>query len=81
MSERSYVNAGSGIDLSSSSEFTIYSKFVPSGDLSNRIILAQHRENPALFVLGCDYDGKFYIRADSEADGINYANYAKSNRS
>ena len=81
MSERSFVNAGSGIDLSAGSEFTIYSKFVPSGDISNSIILAQHRENPALFVLGCDYDGKFYIRADSEADGLNYANYAKSNRS
>ena len=81
MSERSYVNAGSGIDLGVGSEFTIYSKFVPSGDISNSVILAQHRENPALFVLGCDYDGKFYIRADSESDDVNYANYAKSNRS
>jgi|TARA_R110000751_G_scaffold63593_7_gene131082 hypothetical protein len=81
MSERSYVNAGSGIDLSISPEFTVYSKFVPSGDISNSIILAQHKENPALFVLGCDYDGRFYIRADSESDGTSYANYAKSNRS
>tara|TARA_R100000008_G_scaffold83291_1_gene68535 strand:- start:1792 stop:4290 length:2499 start_codon:yes stop_codon:yes gene_type:complete len=81
LAERSNVNLGSGVTLSATKGFTIYSKILPSGDISDTVILAQHRENPAQFVLGCDFDGKYYIRSDGSVSGKNAAYYAKSERS
>jgi len=31
-------------------------------------------------VLGCNYDGKFYVRADSSVEGVNVPNYAVSEK-
>ena len=74
MSKRSFVNLGSGIDLNKNAgAYTAYAKVVPSGDVSGSVILAQHRENPAQFILGCDYDGRYYIRSDYTRKDENYA--------
>lgn len=74
MSKRSFVNLGSGIDLTKNSgAYTAYAKVVPSGDVSGSVIMAQHRENPAQFILGCDYDGRYYIRSDYTQKDENYA--------
>ena len=74
MSKRSFVNLGSGISLSNNSgAYTAYAKVVPSGDVSGSVIMAQHRENPAQFILGCDYDGKYYIRSDYTENDQNYS--------
>jgi hypothetical protein len=81
LSKRANVNLGSGVSLAGSKGFTVYSKILPSGDISDTIILAQHKENPAKFVLGCDYDGRFYVRSDGSISGDNTAFVAKSNKS
>ena len=81
LSKRSFVSAGSGVDLSKSEGYSVYAKVVPSGDITGTVIIAQHREDPAQFVLGCDYDGKYYIRSDHAISGVNTAVYAKSNKS
>ena len=81
LAERSNVNLGSGVTLGGSKGFTIYSKILPSGDISDTVILAQHKENPAQFVLGCDFDGKYYVRSDGTISGKNIANYARSEKS
>lgn len=83
LSERSFVSAGSGIELTDKegSPYSVYAKILPSGDISGSVILAQHRENPAQFVLGCDFDGRFYIRSDHEVSGINTAVFARSEKS
>jgi len=74
MSKRSFVNLGSGIDLTKNSgAYTAYAKVVPSGDVSGSVIMAQHRENPAQFILGCDYDGRYYIRSDYTQKDENYS--------
>ena len=78
LSQRANVNLGSGVSLSDARGFTVYSKILPSGDISDTVILAQHKENPAKFVLGCDFDGKFYIRSDGNVSGLNTAFIAKS---
>lgn len=81
LSQRANVNLGSGVSLANAKGFTVYSKILPSGDISDTIILAQHKENPAKFVLGCDFDGRFYIRADGNIEGANTAFTAKSAKS
>ena len=81
LAERSNISLGSGVTLTSAKGFTIYSKILPSGDISDTVILAQHKENPAQFVLGCDFDGRFYVRSDASISGKNVANYAKSEKS
>lgn len=81
LSERSFINVGSGVDIGQTSGYTAFAKFVPSGDMSNTVLVSQHKENPALFVLGCDFDGKFYIRSDSSSTELgrdNIAQFAKS---
>ena len=40
--------------------------------------MSQHKENPANLILGCDYDGRYYVRADENVSGVNTARYAKS---
>jgi hypothetical protein len=81
LSERANVNLGSGVSLAGSKGFSVYSKILPSGDISDTVILAQHKENPAKFVLGCDYDGRFYVRSDGSVSGDNTAFVAKSQKS
>ena len=81
LSKRSFVNVGSGIDLSQKAGYSIYAKVVPSGDVTGTVILAQHRENPAQFVLGCDYEGKYYIRSDFTDEGENKPVFARSAKS
>tara|TARA_Y100000593_G_scaffold8346_1_gene15430 strand:+ start:18165 stop:20804 length:2640 start_codon:yes stop_codon:yes gene_type:complete len=80
LSKRSFVSAGSGVDLTQSTGYSVYAKVVPSGDITGTVIIAQHREDPAQFILGCDYDGKYYIRSDHTVSGVNSAVYAKSNK-
>ena len=80
LSKRSFVSAGSGVDLGKSQGYSVYAKVVPSGDITGTVIIAQHREDPAQFILGCDYDGKYYIRSDHTVSGVNQAIYAKSNK-
>ena len=80
LSKRSFVSAGSGVDLTQSTGYSVYAKVVPSGDITGTVIIAQHREDPAQFILGCDYDGKYYIRSDHVVSGVNNAVYAKSNK-
>ena len=74
MSKRSFVNLGSGISLNENNgAYTAYAKVVPSGDVSGTVIMAQHRENPAQFVLGCDFDGRYYVRSDYTKSDQNYS--------
>tara|TARA_Y100000401_G_C8323759_1_gene226922 strand:- start:399 stop:3020 length:2622 start_codon:yes stop_codon:yes gene_type:complete len=81
LSKRSFVNVGSGVDLSEKHGYSIYAKVVPSGDVTGTVILGQHRENPAQFVMGCDYDGKYYIRSDHTVSGVNTPVFARSSKS
>jgi hypothetical protein len=81
LSDRSFVNAGSGVDLSDSTGYSIYAKVLPSGNVTGTVIVGQHRENPAQFVLGCDYDGSYYIRSDHDVSGVNTPVYAKTTKS
>ena len=80
LSDRSFVNAGSGVDLSTSTGYSVYAKVLPSGDVTGTVIIGQHKENPAQFVLGCDFDGSYYIRSDHEVSGVNTPVYAKTTR-
>ena len=80
LSKRSFISAGSGIDLSSSRGYSVYAKVVPSGDITGTVVIAQHREDPAQFILGCDYDGRYYVRSDHAVSGVNNAVYAKSEK-
>tara|TARA_R110000824_G_scaffold1766_2_gene8764 strand:+ start:1843 stop:4524 length:2682 start_codon:yes stop_codon:yes gene_type:complete len=79
LSERAHFNLGSGTNIDGAG-YSAYVKVLPSGDVSNSVIISQHRENPALFVMGCDNDGLYYIRSDkSVSDGFEpvYAKTAK----
>ena len=80
LSKRSFISAGSGIDLGTSKGYSVYAKVVPSGDITGTVIIAQHREDPAQFILGCDYDGKYYVRSDHSVSGVNVAMIAKSEK-
>jgi len=80
LSKRSFVSAGSGVDLSTSMGYSVYAKIVPSGDVTGTVMIAQHRQDPAQFILGCDYDGKYYVRSDQSVSGVNVAMIAKSNK-
>jgi len=71
-----FIDVGSGISLSSG--FSAYAKITPSGDISSTVFIGQHKNDPAEMVLGCNYDGKFYVRADSSVKGENVPNYAVS---
>ena len=78
LSKGGYVDAGSGIPLPAG--FTAYAKITPSGDISSTVFIGQHKVDPANMVLGCNYDGKFYVRADSSVEGVNVPNYAVSEK-
>ena len=80
LSDRSFINAGSGVDLSGGTGYSIYAKVLPSGNITGTVIIGQHKENPAQFVLGCDYDGSYYIRSDYEVSGVNTPVYAKTTK-
>jgi len=73
-----FIDAGSGILLTTG--FTAYAKVTPSGDISSTVFIGQHKVDPANMVLGCNYDGKFYVRADSSVSGVNVPNYAVSEK-
>tara|TARA_R100000808_G_scaffold19731_1_gene42746 strand:- start:6336 stop:8708 length:2373 start_codon:yes stop_codon:yes gene_type:complete len=68
LNKNDYFLLGSGDNLGYTSGFSIYAKFIPSGNITGRRILAKHDDNPAQMVLGVDNDGKIYVRADSEDD-------------
>ena len=76
LSRNANINLGSGV--CTGKEFTAYAKILPSGDPSDSVIFARHKFDPAQFVLGCDYDGHYYIRSDAEVSGINTPYYARS---
>ena len=80
LSKRSFISAGSGVNLGDAAGYSVYAKIVPSGDVTGTVMIAQHREDPAQFILGCDYDGKYYIRSDQNVSGVNVAMIAKSNK-
>ena len=67
LSQTGFIDVGSGV--STSPYLGVYAKFLPSGNMTDTVIAAQHRKNPAQFVLGCDGDGKFYIRSDGAISG------------
>ena len=73
-----YVDVGSGIDISNS--FSVYAKITPSGDMSSSVIVGQHKTDPALMVLGCNYDGQFYVRSDASIEGENVPYYATTSK-
>jgi hypothetical protein len=76
LSQKGFIDVGSGV--STSPYLGVYAKFLPSGNMTDTVIAAQHRKNPAQFVLGCDGDGKFYIRSDGSISGKPVEYYAKS---
>jgi len=76
LSQKGFIDVGSGV--ATSPYLGVYAKFLPSGNMTNTVIAAQHRKNPAQFVLGCDGDGKFYIRSDGSISGKPVEYYAKS---
>jgi hypothetical protein len=80
LSDRAHINIGSGIDLGSSLGYSVYAKVIPSGDITGSVILAQHKENPAQFVLGCDHDGLYYVRSDKSVSGVSVPVYAKTEK-
>ena len=80
LSDRAHINIGSGVDLGSSLGYSVYAKVVPSGDITGSVILAQHRENPAQFVLGCDHAGLYYVRSDKSVSGVSVPMYAKTDK-
>ena len=77
LSERAYFNLGSGTNIGGAG-YSAYAKVLPSGDVSNSVILSQHRENPALFTIGCDHDGFYYVRSDESVSGVFNPVYAKT---
>ena len=77
LSERAYYNLGSGVSIGGAG-YSAYAKILPSGDVSNTVIMSQHRENPALFVLGCDNDGSYYVRSDKKVGNEFVPVYAKT---
>ena len=79
LSERAYFNLGSGTNIGGAG-YSAYAKVLPSGDVSNSVILSQHRENPALFTIGCDHDGFYYIRSDESVSGVFNPVYAKTEK-
>ena len=78
LSKSAYLNMGSGVV--NTGAFTVYTKVLPSGDTSDTVIMAKHKKDPASFVLGCDFDGRYYIRSDAMISGVPVAQYAKSSR-
>ena len=78
LSKRSFISAGSGIDLGGSAGFSVYAKVVPSGDITGTVMIAQHKQDPAQFILGCDYDGAYYIRSDASISGVSTPVVAKT---
>jgi len=79
LSERAYYNLGSGTNIGGAG-YSAYAKVLPSGDVSNTVIMSQHRENPALFVMGCDNDGFYYIRSDKSVSGVVEPVFAKTTK-
>ena len=79
LSERAYFNLGSGASIGGAG-YSAYAKILPSGDVSNTVIMSQHRENPALFVMGCDNDGSYYVRSDKSVSGVLEPVYAKTSK-
>tara|TARA_B100000749_G_scaffold270855_1_gene251070 strand:+ start:822 stop:4013 length:3192 start_codon:yes stop_codon:yes gene_type:complete len=79
LSKGGHINAGSGINTTRG--FSVYAKITPSGDLSGSVLVGQHNTDPATIVLGCDYNAKFYVRADaSVSGGINVPYYATATK-
>ncbi len=60
--------------------FSAYAKVLPSGNMADTVIMGQHNADPAQFILGCDGDGKFYVRSDGVVSGVNIPYYAKSSK-
>ena len=79
LSGRAYYGLGSGANVSGGG-YSAYAKILPSGDVSNSVILSQHREDPALFVMGCDNDGSYYIRSDKKVGDDFTPVYARSEK-
>ncbi len=79
LSDRAYYNLGSGTNISGAG-YSAYAKILPSGDVSDSVIMSQHRENPALFVLGCDNDGSYYVRSDKKVGDGFVPVYAKTTK-
>ena len=79
LAKQGYINVGSGVGAGNS--FTAYAKFAPSGEMSDSVLIGKHKESLASIVLGCDFDGKFYVRTDAEVSGVNQAYYARSSTS
>ena len=73
LSKGGHIDAGSGIDITRG--FTVYAKLTPSGDMSGSVFVGQHKTDPATVVLGCDYDAKFYVRADATATACTDTKY------
>ena len=78
ISKDAYFNIGSGIGICQ--DYTVYAKILPSGEPTDSLIIAQHKNDPANLILGCDYDGRYYLRSDGDVNGVNTAYYAKSSK-
>ena len=79
LSERAFFSLGSGASIGGAG-YSAYAKILPSGDVSNTVIMSQHRENPALFVMGCDNDGSYYVRSDKKVGDEFVPVYAKTTK-
>jgi hypothetical protein len=71
-----YLDAGSGIALGYTTQYSVYAKVIPSGNIAGQRIISKHKQNPAQMVLGIDNDGLYYVRSDSE-DSTYYAKSLK----
>ena len=76
ISKDAHLNLGSGVNLCG--DYTAYAKILPSGEPTNSIFMSQHKEDPANIIMGCDYDGRYYIRSDQSVSGVNTARYART---
>ena len=70
--KKDYLDAGSGNTLGYTTQYSIYAKLIPSGNVVGQRIVSKHKANPAQMVLGIDNDGMYYVRSDSE-DATYYA--------
>ena len=68
---RVVLGSGAALPATGGGEFTGYVKFTPSGDITGTTLISQHKEDPAILIMGCDHDGRFYARTDTSINSIN----------
>ena len=68
---RVVLGSGAALPATGGGEFTGYVKFTPSGNITGTTFLSQHKEDPAILIMGCNDEGRFFARTDTSVAGTN----------